>query len=103
LPVFFAQLPEFPQLVQSQSRVSPLPTVNRLLRYPHLPTNFADLLAPFDLPQGLQNLLLAVSFPWRTSSFASAQRTISSSLISTSKLSRFRVWVTLTIILAFAM
>ncbi len=91
LAVLFAQLPEFPQLGQSQSGVSPLPTVKRLLPHPHLSTNFADLLACFDLPQGIKDLLFAVAFPWHLSSFASAQRTISSSLFSTSKLSRF--WV----------
>jgi formate hydrogenlyase transcriptional activator len=42
-----AQLSQF---VQSQSRVSPFPTVNRLLRHPHLPRNLADLLPRFDLP-----------------------------------------------------
>jgi hypothetical protein len=51
--------------------------------------NCADLLTPFDLPQGIDDLRCVVCLA--SASFTSAQRTTSSWLFSTLQLSRFRV------------
>jgi hypothetical protein len=57
-------LPQLAQIVESQSGLSPLAVVKRLRRYFHLSAKFADLLAPFHLPQDVHDLPFAVPFPF---------------------------------------
>src|SRR5262249_52168029 len=73
------------------SRIASLPTVKCLRRHPHLPADFAHLLSALGLPQGVNDLLLAVPLPRHpSSSFRFRPEDHIQPPFSTFHLSRFR-------------
>src|SRR6185437_12101190 len=68
LAILFAQLLKLAQLVRGKPSVFPLPTVKRLLGHALFPANIAGLLPRLDLPQGQDDLLFGMPFPWHSSS-----------------------------------